>query len=269
MAELPPPSPPAKPRVLWTAKTVKEKFRYIKDQYDKCVKLMKATGNGDTESSTLAEAIYDITPYYHELVAIFGAQLTRNHPPLRDSATPGRATFVLNEPDLEERAPANPQNEHPLYTSIKSIVSEFTTQSSSGATVTGESLGSKEMKFHMDFIERERTACERERRALEKEKEDWRERTQRERDEWNARMEREREDLRNDTNRQRNLLDELREELKQAKAAFQTEKARHQDDVIEFRNKNKDREVLVATLAKYKVLVDGRAGSMSPKNENK
>ncbi|KAF9536555.1 hypothetical protein EC957_010482 [Mortierella hygrophila] len=283
MAELPPPSPPAKPRVLWTARTVKEKFRYIKDQYDKCVKLMKATGNGDTESITLAEAINDITPYYHELVAIFGAQLTRNHPPLRDSANPGRATFVLDEPDLEERAPANPQNEHPLYASIKSIVSEFTSQSSATATVTGESQGSKEMKFHMELFERERAACERERRALEKEKEDlrkekedlrkekedWRERTQRERDEWNARMEKERENVRNDITRQRDVLDDLREELKQAKAAFHAEKALHQDDVIEFRNKNKDREAMVAALAKYKVLIDGRAGSMSPKNDNK
>ncbi|KAK3836846.1 MAG: hypothetical protein J3R72DRAFT_449912 [Linnemannia gamsii] len=276
MAELPPPSPPAKPRVKWTARTVKEKFRYIKDQYDKCVKLMKATGNGDTESSTLAEAINDITPYYNELVAIFGAQLTRNHPPLRDSATPGRATFVLNEPDLEERAPAsvslsssrsrlNPQNEHPLYASLKSIVSEFTTQSSASTTVTGESQETKEMKFHMEFIERERAACERERRALEKDKEDWRERTQRE----SARMEREREDLRSDTNRQRDLIDDLREELKQAKAAFLTERLRHQEDVLAFRDKNKDREALVRTEIKYKMLVEGRTGSMSPKNENK
>lgn len=61
---------PSPPRALWTAKTVKEKFRYIKDQYDKCVKLIKATGNGDNESSTLAATINDLTPYYHELVAI-------------------------------------------------------------------------------------------------------------------------------------------------------------------------------------------------------
>ncbi|KAF9539777.1 hypothetical protein EC957_005071 [Mortierella hygrophila] len=110
MAELPPPSPPSKPRVLWNDTTARQKFRYIKAKYDKCVKLTKATGNGDAESSILAADINDICPYYHGLVAIFGAQPTTNHPPLRDSATPSRAPFVLEESDLEERAPvSNPE----------------------------------------------------------------------------------------------------------------------------------------------------------------
>lgn len=80
-------------------------------------------------------------------------------------------------------------------------------------------------------------------------------------------MEKERDNLRNEITRQHDLLDDLREELKQAKAAFQSEKARHQDEVIEFRYKNKDREALVTALAKYKVLVDGRAGPMSLKKK--
>ncbi|KAG9071673.1 hypothetical protein KI688_005886 [Linnemannia hyalina] len=93
MAELLPSTPPIKPRYLWNDTTVRLKFRYIKAQYDKCVKLTKVTGNGGAKSSTLTADINDISPFYHELVAIFGAQLTRNHPPLRDSPTPSRAPF--------------------------------------------------------------------------------------------------------------------------------------------------------------------------------
>ncbi|KAG0260628.1 hypothetical protein BGZ95_004389, partial [Linnemannia exigua] len=99
------PSSSGKKRTRWTAQTVKDKFRYIKDQYDKCANLMNSTGNGDTETSTLTAAVNDITPYFDELLMIFGSQLTRNHPPVRDSVAPSKATFIMDEPDLEERAP--------------------------------------------------------------------------------------------------------------------------------------------------------------------
>jgi hypothetical protein len=100
MDELPP-SLSGKKSTRWTAQTVKEKFRYIRDQYDKCAKLMNSTDNGDTETSTLTKTLNDITPYYDELLMIFGTQLTRNHPPLR-AAAPSKATFIMDEP---ERAP--------------------------------------------------------------------------------------------------------------------------------------------------------------------
>ncbi|KAF9543273.1 hypothetical protein EC957_000999 [Mortierella hygrophila] len=276
MDELPPSS------TRWTSQTVKDKFRYIKDQYDKCAKLMNSTGNGDTETSTLTEAVNDITPYYDELLMIFGSQLTRNHPPLRDSAAPSKATFIMDKPDLEERAPgsvslsssrsrANPQSKHPFYASLESVVSEFTKQNSSGSsadagpTLTGQSQTGKEMTFRVELLKREREHVERERLALEQEKQDWTKRMERERDEWTATMEREREDTKNSINRQHNLIDEMREEMKQAKLDFHTEKVRLQVDVVEFRARNKDRETLLTTLAKYKVLVDGRGGSSSPK----
>ncbi|KAG0283160.1 hypothetical protein BGZ96_012468 [Linnemannia gamsii] len=163
MDELPP-SSSAKKITRWTAQTVKDKFRYIKDQFDKCAKLMNSTGNGDTETSTLTETVSDITPYYDELILIFGSQLTRNHPPLRVSAAPGKATFIMDDPNLEERAP-----------------------------------------------------------------------------------------------------DEMKEDIKQGKSDLHTEKARFQEDVVEFRAKNKDRETLIMNLTKYKILVEGRAGSSPPK----
>jgi hypothetical protein len=141
------------------------------------------------------------------------------------------------------------------------------------------------MTFHIELLKREREHVERERLALEQEKQDWRKRMQRERDEWTATMEREREDTKNYINRQQNimdeiredtknyisrqhnLIDEMREEIKRAKLDLQREKAHLHEDVAEFRMKNKDRETLVTTLAKYKVLVDGRAGSASPKGK--
>ncbi|KAG0259301.1 hypothetical protein BGZ95_004723, partial [Linnemannia exigua] len=158
---------------LWKLQTIKHMYKYIKDQYDKCAKLVDKTGGGDTESLTMEDAIADITLYYPGLLLIFGAQLTRNHPPSRDASVHGQALFTLDEPDLEKQVPgavsfafsrskANLNNKDHLFeASVINIMSEFTDaiKNNKASTANG-SVG--------DIVERERAAFDLERQALDR-----------------------------------------------------------------------------------------------------
>ncbi|KAG0258794.1 hypothetical protein DFQ27_004430 [Actinomortierella ambigua] len=145
----------------WTRETVKAKFRYIKDQYDKCIKVRKKTINNDTDEQTLRDASDDICPYFRELSMIFGAQLARNHPPPRDSSD--QTSFLANEPDLEER-------------DVEKVMAEFTEAirgDQSAGLDEGRRRLEQETKFQRDMIERQWMAIDRERQALDSEKEEW------------------------------------------------------------------------------------------------
>ena len=65
----------------WDVVTVKSKIAYTKKKYDAAQMMTTATGAGDTEDTTLRDAMLAECPYYDRLHAVYAGCLKRNPPP--------------------------------------------------------------------------------------------------------------------------------------------------------------------------------------------
>lgn len=70
-----------KHNTTWDAVAVKSKIAYTKKKYDAARKLANSTGAGDTEETTLKDAMLDECPFYDKLHSVYIGSLKRNAPP--------------------------------------------------------------------------------------------------------------------------------------------------------------------------------------------
>ncbi|KAG0303360.1 hypothetical protein BGZ98_006763, partial [Dissophora globulifera] len=72
----------------WDTVAVKSKIAYSRKKYDAARRLAEATGVGDTDETTLRDAMLEKCPFYDRFHAVFAESLKRNPPVQKQPPVP-------------------------------------------------------------------------------------------------------------------------------------------------------------------------------------